>query len=123
MNAKKILKKMIKEHESGNEVTFISDYKKIKEVAKLLISQPETFIQNISIENEDSCYNKAFILTYDTDNAVWCQKAFLDDGHIALSSGVCFIDVNAIGNNKPSDFVNKDDSYIKIIGGEIDDTI
>ena len=122
MKAKKILKKMIKEHNFGNEVTYIAKYESVKEVMKLLLSQPDTFIMNINLEDEErDGYDKAFLLTYSTDNSVWCQRAYIDDEHIARSDGVCFIDISAIGNNKPSDFVNEENSTIKLIGGETND--
>lgn len=119
MKAKKIFNKMVKAHNYGDEATYISTYENVRQVAKMICSLPDVCIASINIDPPDwEGYDKAYILTYDVDNAIWCQRAYFDDGRIARTSGMCFIDISAIGENKPEDFIIEGDAEIKIVGGE-----
>ena len=120
MKAKKIFKQMIKEHNADNEVTYVSSYENIKEVMKMILSVPDTCIENIDLSSPEMAgYGKAFLLTYSTDNTVWCQKAFFDNGNITRGDGTYIIDVNAIGDSNPHDFlIDNMNQKIKLIGGE-----
>lgn len=122
MKPKKIFKKMIKEHDLGNEVTYVSTYENVRAVAKMLCSQPDTYIESITIEPPEwAGYDKAYLLTLSSDNLIWVEKAYFDNGHIARSGGVYYIDVTAIGDAKPEDFVLEGESTVKLIGGACDD--
>ena len=122
MKPKKIFKKMIKEHDLGNEVTYVSTYENVRAVAKMLCSQPDTCIESITIEPPDwAGYDKVYILTLSSDNLIWVQKAYFDNGNIARSDGVCYIDIDAIGDAKPEDFVLEGESTVKLMGGACDD--
>lgn len=81
MKPKKIFKRMIKEHELGNEVTYVSTYENVRAVAKMLCSQPDTYIESITIEPPDwAGYDKAYLLTLSSDNLIWVEKHTLTMG-------------------------------------------
>lgn len=124
MKPKKIFKKMVKEHENENIVTYVSHYDNIRQVLKMLVTLPDTIIESVKIEPPESDgYEGAFLLTFDTDGAIWTQKAYFEDGRIARGNGVYLIDVTSIGVHKPEEFLidGESDNKIKIIGGELDD--
>lgn len=123
MKPKKIFKKMVKEHENENIVTYVSHYDNIRQVFKMLVTLPDTIIESVKIEPpEYDGYEGAFLLTFDTDGTIWITKAYFEDGSIARGGGVCLIDVTSIGVHKPEEFlIDGECNKIKIIGGELDD--
>lgn len=121
MKAKKIFKQMIKEHNNGNEVTYVSLRNNIREVFKMLCGVSE-FCVGVDIQpSEWDSYTMACLLTLSSDNLIWVQKAYFDDGRIARGSGTYLIDMSAIGYHKPEDFVIGESCKIKLIGGESND--
>ena len=123
MKAKKIFKKMIKSH-NDNVVTYVSNFENVREVAKMLISLPDTIIEGVHLESPEwDEYEGAFLLTFDEDNAIWIQKAYFDDGRIARGIGVYIIDKNSIGTHRPEEFLVESEEINKIIlvGGESND--
>lgn len=116
MKPKKIFKKMIKEHENENIVTYVSHYDNIRQVLKMLVTLPDTIIESVKIEPPESDgYEGAFLLTFDTDGAIWTQKAYFEDGRIARGNGVYLIDVTSIGAHKPEEFlINGEKNNFKI---------
>lgn len=124
MKPKKIFKKMVKEHENENIVTYVSHYDNIRQVLKMLVTLPDTIIESVRVEPpEYDGYEGAFLLTFDTDGTIWTQKAYFEDGRIARGNGVYLIDVTSIGVHKPEEFLidGEPDNKIKIIGGEFGD--
>lgn len=122
MKAKKIFKQMIKEHNNGNEVTYVSLYSNIREVLKMLCGVPEFCIEGVDIQSSEwDGYTEAYLLTLSSDNLIWVQKAYFDDGRIAKGDGTYLIDMSAIGDNEPEDFIIGCGCKIKLIGGESND--
>lgn len=124
MKPKKIFKKMIKEHEAGKLVTYVSHYDNVRQVFKMLCGLPNVIIENVLIESPSSDgYEGAFLLTYSEDSTVWVQKAYFDNGSIARGTGVYLIDIASIGVHKPEEFLieGEPENKIKIIGGDSND--
>lgn len=121
MKAKKIFKRMVKIHDKNKSITYVSNFENVREVAKILISLPNTIIEDVHLESPEwDGYEGAFLLTFDEDNTIWIQKAYFDDGRIARGNGVYLIDVTSIGVHKPEEFLieNKETNKIILIGGE-----
>lgn len=124
MKPKKIFKKMMKEHETGRLVTYVSHYDNVRQVFKMLCGLPNIIIETISIEPPDyDGYEGAFLLTFGEDSTVWVQKAYFENGRIARGTGVYLIDIDSIGIHKPEEFLidGEPENKIKIIGGDSND--
>ena len=119
MNAQKVFAKMLKAHSKGECVSLVTDYENAKEIAKLIITMPNTYIEDFQLAREDrDGYCDPWLLSYGEEGDIWCQKAVLDNGHIAKGDGLYFIDTVAIGSYLPEDFVLDGEAKIKLIGGE-----
>ena len=119
MNTEKVFAKMLKAHSKGETVTLVTDYQNAREIAKLIMSMPDTFIESFQLSSAESDgYSDPWLLSYGEEGDIWCQKAVLDNGHIAKGDGLYFIDTIAIGSYLPEDFVLGDEAKIKLIGGD-----
>lgn len=119
MNTKKVFSKMLKAHSKGETVTLVTDYENTKEIAKLIITMPDTYIEDFQLTREDyDGYCNPWLLTYGEEGDVWCQKAVFENGKIARGDGLHFIDTVAIGSYLPEDFVLDGEAKIKLVGGE-----
>lgn len=119
MNTEKVFAKILKAHSKGETVTLVTDYKNAREIAKLIISMPDTYIENFQLGSaEYDGYCDPWLLSYGEDGDIWCQKAIFENGKIARGDGLYFIDAVAIGSYLPEDFVLDGDAKIKLIGGE-----
>lgn len=106
MNTTKVFAKMLKAHSKGECVSLVTDYGNAKEIAKLIMSMPDTYIEDFQLTREDwDGYADPWLLTYGEDGDIWCQKAVLENGHIAKGEGAYIIDASAIGSRVPEDFV------------------
>ena len=115
MNTEKVFAKMVKFHSKGEPVTLVTDYENAKVVAKFLLAMPNTFIEAFALWDElQDGYGKAWLLSLCENGAVYCEKAFFDNGGIAQGDGNYIIDTNAIGDAIPSDFVLSDSKVITI---------
>lgn len=125
MKAKKIFKRMVKIHDENKSITYVSNFENVREVAKILISLPNTIIEDVHLESPEwDGYEGAFLLTFDEDNTIWIQKAYFDDGRIARGTGIYIIDNDSIGTHKPEEFLIEsdiEDNEIIVIGGEFGD--
>ena len=142
MNTEKVFAKMLKAHSKGECVTLVTDYGNAKDIAKLIMSMPDTYIEDFQLTREDwdgyadpwlltygedgtyiedfqltredwDGYADPWLLTYGEDGDIWCQKAVLENGHIAKGEGAYIIDTSAIGSRVPEDFVLGD--TIKVV--------
>ena len=120
MKAKKIFKRMVKIHDKNKSITYVSNFENVREVAKILISLPNTIIEDVHLESPEwDGYEGAFLLTFDEDNTIWIQKAYFDDGRIARGTGIYIIDNDSIGTHKPEEFLIEsdiEDNEIIVIG-------
>ena len=106
MNTTKVFAKMLKIHSKGECVTLVTDYENAKEVAKLIMSMPDTYIEDFQLSREDyDGYSDPWLLTYGEEGDIWCQKAILNSGAVAKGEGAYIIDTSAIGSRVPEDFV------------------
>lgn len=106
MNTQKVFAKMLKAHSKGECVTLVTDYENAKEIAKFIMSMPDTYIEDFQLTRKDyDGYTDSWLLTYGEEGDVWCQKAILDSGAVAKGEGAYIIDTSAIGNRVPEDFV------------------
>jgi len=106
MNTEKVFAKILKAHSKGERVSLVTDYENAKEIAKLIISMPDTYIEGFMLTRENwDGYADPWLLTYGEDGDIWCQKAVLENGHIAKGEGTYIIDTSAIGSRVPEDFV------------------
>lgn len=106
MNTTKVFAKMLKAHSKGECVSLITDYENAREIAKLIMSMPDTFIENFQLSSAESDgYSDPWLLSYGEEGDIWCQKAVLDNGKIARGDGIYIIDTSAIGSRVPEDFV------------------
>lgn len=106
MNTKKAFAKMLKIHSKGECVSLVTDYENAKEIAKLIISMPDTYIEDFQLSREDyDGYADPWLLSYGEEGDIWCQKAILDNGVVAKGEGAYIIDTSAIGSRVPEDFV------------------
>ena len=105
MNTQKVFAKMLKAHSKGECISLVTDYENAKEVAKLIMSMPDTYIEDFQLSREDyDGYADPWLLSYGEEGDIWCQKAVLDNGHIAKGEGAYIIDTSAIGSRVPEDF-------------------
>ena len=106
MNTTKVFAKMLKIHSKGECVSLVTDYENAKDVAKLIMSMPDTYIEDFQLTREDyDGYADSWLLTYGEDGDIWCQKAVLENGKIAKGEGTYIIDTSAIGSRVSEDFV------------------
>lgn len=106
MNTEKVFAKMLKAHSKGECVSLITDYENAREIAKLIMSMPDTFIESFQLSSAESDgYSDPWLLSYGEEGDIWCQKAVLDNGKIARGDGIYIIDTSAIGSRVPEDFV------------------
>ena len=106
MNTEKVFAKMLKAHSKGECVSLVADYENTKDIAKLIMSMPDTYIEDFQLTREDwDGYADPWLLTYGEDGDIWCQKAVLENGKIAKGEGAYIIDTSAIGSRVPEDFV------------------
>lgn len=114
MNAEKVFAKMLKIHSKGECVTLVTDYENAREIAKLIMSMPDTFIEGFQLSSaECDGYSDPWLLTYGEESDIWCQKAILDSGIVAKGEGAYIIDTSAIGSRVPEDFTL--DGTIKVV--------
>jgi hypothetical protein len=119
MNTEKVFAKILKAHSKGECVSLVTDYENAKEIAKLIIAMPNTYIKDFQLTREEwDGYCDPWLLSYGEEGDIWCQKAVLDNGHIARGSGLYFIDTAAIRSYLPVDFVLEGEAKIKLIGGD-----
>lgn len=119
MNTEKVFAKMLKAHSKGECATLVTNYENAKEIAKLIIAMPNTYIVDFQLTREDwDGYADPWLLSYGEEGDIWCQKAVLDNGRIARGGGLYFIDTAAIGSYLPEDFVLEGESKIKLVGGD-----
>lgn len=119
MNTEKVFAKMLKAHSKGECVSLVTDYENAKEIAKFIISMPDTCIENFQLSSAEwDGYCDPWLLSYGEEGDIWCQKAVLDNGKIAKGGGLYFIDTVAIGSYLPEDFVLDGEAKIRLIGGE-----
>ena len=114
MNTTKVFAKMLRAHSKGECVSLVTDYENAREIAKLIISMPDTFIESFQLSSaECDGYADPWLLIYGEEGDVWCQKAILDSGIVAKGDGTYIIDTSAIGSRAPEDFVL--DGVIKVV--------
>ena len=114
MNTEKVFAKMLKIHSKGECVTLVTDYENAREIAKLIMSMPDTYIEDFQLSREDyDGYADPWLLTYGEEGDIWCQKAILNSGAVAKGEGAYIIDTSAIGSRVPEDFVL--DGVIKVV--------
>ena len=119
MNTEKVFAKMLKAHSRGECVSLVTDYENAKEIAKFIMSMPNTYIEDFQLAREDwDGYADPWLLSFGEDGDIWCQKAVFDNGCIAKGDGLYFIDTVAIGSYLPEDFVLEGEAKIKLIGGD-----
>lgn len=115
MNTTKVFAKMLKAHSKGECVSLITDYENAREIAKLIMSMPDTFIESFQLSSAESDgYCDPWLLSYGEEGDIWCQKAVLDNGKIAKGEGTYIIDTSAIGSRVPEDFTLG--GTIKVVG-------
>lgn len=106
MNTTKVFAKMLKAHSKGKCISLVTDYENAREIAKLIMSMPDTFIESFQLSSAESDgYSDPWLLSYGEEGDIWCQKAVLDNGKIARGDGTYIIDTSAIGSRVPEDFV------------------
>lgn len=106
MNTEKVFAKMLKIHSKGECATLVTDYENAKKIAKLIMSMPDTYIEDFQLSREDyDGYSDPWLLTYGEEGDIWCQKAILNSGAVAKGEGAYIIDTSAIGSRVPEDFV------------------
>ena len=106
MNIEKVFAKMLKIHSKGEFVTLVTDYENARKIAKLIMSMPDTYIEDFQLSREDyDGYADPWLLTYGEEGDIWCQKAILDSGAVAKGEGAYIIDTSAIGSRVLEDFV------------------
>lgn len=117
MDCKKVFANIIKHHCKGEIVTFVSSYKNIKDVLKMLLAMPDTYIEDISITRPEwDGYDEAWALSFGENSDVWCSKAININGEPFRGEGYFVIDASAIDGHDPENFV-LGNSHIKIING------
>ena len=93
MNTEKVFAKMLKAHSKGECVALVTNYENAREVAKLIMSMPNAYIENFQLSSAEwDGYCDPWLLSYGEEGDIWCQKAVLDNGHIAKGDGLYFID-------------------------------
>ena len=120
MNTEKVFAKMLKAKSGGKDVSVITTAINAKELIKYSLSLPDTYIADIEIgEPMWKGYNEAYLVDLCSNGAVYAQPAILENGTIARGEGLYLIDVFAIGEHLPEDFVlDSEETIIKLIGGE-----
>lgn len=120
MNIKKIFAKMVKAYSKDEDVVVITSFDNAKDILKHLLSMPDTYAaQIIATPRDYDGYDGAFITNLDTDGAVWCEPAMIDD-RVLRSGGLIYVDTDSIGDHMPDEFGIRGESKIKIVGGDDD---
>lgn len=119
MNTEKVFAKMLKAKSNGTDVSVVTNYANTKKLFKYFLSLPDTYIVDVEIgEVEWRGYDGAYLLDLCADGGIYVQPAILDNGSVARGEGLYFIDVSAIGEHLPEDFVfESEETVIKLIGG------
>lgn len=112
MNTQKVFAKMVKTHSKEETAVFVSDYRNIKEVAKMLIAMPDSYLETFELRDD---HENPISLTYDKDGGVWCQNAIYEGGRVARSEGTCYVDTNCLGEISPEEFVLEGEGNVKIL--------
>ncbi len=120
MNNEKVFARMLKAKAKGVDVSVVTDYENAKEIIKYALAMPDTYI--IDVEIGDALwkgYADPYTVSLCADGGLYCEPSVREDGGIGCGAGLYLIDVIAIGEYLPSDFVLDDPSTeIKLIGGE-----
>ena len=117
MNLLSVFSKITKAHAKYKNVTVITGYDNTSILLKYLLTLPDASVGVIDIADESwKGYNYVYSLTINNDGEVFCEPTMRESGEIALSGGICLVDVTAIGAQSPEDFaLDSDDTKIKII--------
>lgn len=108
MNKEKVFAKMLKAHSKGECVSLVTDYENAKEIAKLIISMPDTYIEDFQLNREDwDGYADPWLLSYGEEGDIWCQKAILDNGVVAKGEGTYIIDTLLLVAESPKILFSK----------------
>lgn len=120
MNTQKVYSKIIKANSNGKDVSVVTNYSNAKRLLKYILSNPDTNIVNIQIQGETwNNYYDPYLVDVTSEGDVYCQPVILDNGSIAKGEGLYLIDVLAIGDYLPDDFVLKgENTKIKLVGGD-----
>ena len=120
MNTEKVFAKMLKAKANGKDISVITNANNAKKLIQYSLSLPVAYIADIEIgEPMWKGYDEAYLVDLCAGGAVYAQPAILENGVIARTEGLCLIDVFAIGEHLPEDFVLEgEETKIKLIGGE-----
>ena len=120
MNIEKVFARMLKAKAKGVDVSVVTDYENTKELIKYALAMPDTYIVDIEIgEILWKGYGDVYTLNLGSDGSIYCEPSVRENGGIGRGAGLYLIDVVAIGEWLPSDFVLDDPSTeIKLIGGD-----
>ena len=120
MNIEKVFARMLKAKAKGVDVSVVTDYENAKELIKYALAMPDTYIVDIEIgEVLWKGYGDVYTLNLGSDGSIYCEPSVRENGGIGRGAGLYLIDVVAIGEWLPSDFVLDDPSTeIKLIGGD-----
>lgn len=116
MNIEKVFSKILKAKSNDKNISVVSDYDNIKMLLKYILALPDTYIVSIRISNPDfKGYLDPYTIEFTKDGEVYCFETMTKTGGILRTDGLCLIDIDAIGEHKPEDFVIADESTIKLI--------
>lgn len=117
MNIQKTFSRIVKANANGKDVTVVTDYDNAKDLLKYVLSIPDTSVASIELSAPEwHGYDDAYLLSINSDGTVYCEEAVLESGAIAKGEGLYLIDVLAIGENLPEDFVlDTENTQIKLI--------
>lgn len=120
MNNEKVFARMLKAKAKGVDVSVVTDYENAKEIIKYALVMPDTYLVDIECNTPEwKGYDDPYTITLCADGSLYCEPSVREDGGIGRGAGLYLIDVIAIGEYLPSDFVLDDPSTeIKLIGGE-----
>lgn len=120
MNLAKVFSKILKAHAQGKLVSVVTDYENAKDLLKYIMSLPDARISNVEIADEAwNGYANAYLISFDDDGSVFCQKAIAENGDAIRGGGLYLIDTVAIGAHLPEEFVlDGEGCKIKLIGGD-----
>lgn len=118
MNVNKIFAKFIKNKANGKSSCVYTDYETARQILKYLSMLPESKMACVVLEDwEYDGYDDLFVVTYDEENCIWCQKAKFENGNIARSSGTNFVylDSKYIKEDEYNNYVADDECVIKAV--------
>ena len=120
MNIEKVFARMLKAKAKGVDVSVVTDYENAKELIKYVLTMPDTYIVDIECNTPEwKGYDDPYTIALCADGGLFCEPSVREDGGIGRGAGLYLIDVVAIGEYLPSDFVLDDPSTeIKLIGGD-----